>query len=162
MGVARPLKPEYSVRLSAEVARRRILNQHVGLRRLLKASLEAVRAALDGEGPGRAAFGVLVSATYLEFVRHLAEEEALLLPILEEDLPLGPQRAEALRDEHARQRAELDALRASRTTEDFDARAARFCSLVSALLVDMDHEEAELLTRDAIRDDGVVVDQCSG
>ena len=151
-----------SDRMPAEAARRRILNQHIELRRLLTASLEAVRAALNGDASGRTAFGVLVSATYLEFTRHLAEEEALLLPILEDDLPLGPQRAEALRVEHTRQRAELNALRASGTTDEFDARAARFCTLISALLADMDEEEAELLTRDAIRDDGVVVDQCSG
>ena len=44
------------------------------------------------------------------FVRHIADEEALIVPILEVDLPVGPIRVEALHEKHDRQRGGLETL----------------------------------------------------
>jgi hypothetical protein len=96
------------------------------------------------------------------FVRHLSAEEALILPILEEDLPLGPQRAQRLCAEHAQQRAELETLCSWPQDEDDRELTRRFQALSAALLDDIAHEEANLLTPEIIRDDGIVIDQVGG
>ena len=96
------------------------------------------------------------------FVRHLADEERLILPILEDDLPLGPMRAEALRDEHTRQRAELEALCAWPEERSDRELALRFGRLAAALLEDIAHEEREMLTQEVIREDCIVIDQSGG
>lgn len=146
----------------AETARRRVLEQHVELRKLLAAGLDHVRATLSGDLSAQVPLSLLVDVTYDEFVRHLADEEALIVPILEDDLPLGPLRVAQLRDEHGRQCAELEALRGWPERQDQTNLATRFGALALALLDDIEHEERELLTPDIIRDDGIVVDQCGG
>jgi DUF438 domain-containing protein len=147
-------------RTPAETARRLVLGQHRELRRLLAMGLIEARhaeSALTHE-PLRA----LVSLIREVFVRHLADEEALIVPILEDDPPVGPQRVVALREEHQRQRAELEAL-CLWPQEASDAELAnRFDGLAKALLEDIAHEERELLIPDVIRDDHVVRDQSDG
>jgi len=153
-------------RLPADAARRRVLEQHVGLRQLLAAGLDRVRAALAGQQSDHVPLHILIGVTHQLFVEHLADEEALLIPILEDDLPIGPRHVERLREEHARQRAELRSLCARRDDEDDEGDANdladSFGRLARTLLADMEHEERELLTPDVLRDDGVVIDQCGG
>jgi hypothetical protein len=78
-------------------------------------------------------------------------------------LPLGPQRAERLADEHVRQRAMLAALHgeAGRHPE-LPILAVKLAALTTWLLDDMVEEERSLLNPDALRDDVVVVDQTCG
>jgi hypothetical protein len=149
-------------RPSAETALRRILRQHVEIRQLLQACLEHVDAALDGRMASHFSLRLLVGITHAEFLRHLAAEEALLIPILEDDLPLGPRRAALLKEEHARQRDEFEDLRRSWDDDGLVRRAEKLRALSRALLDDIEHEERELLVGDVIRDDGVVVDQSDG
>jgi iron-sulfur cluster repair protein YtfE (RIC family) len=106
---------------------------------------------------------------YLENVRaaldqHLVYEEDLLLPILEADPPLGPERARRLRLEHARQRAELAVLaRAGHEAEAVPgAVAQRLRALIDAFLEDMDEEERVFLTHEVPRDNVVIVDEECG
>ena len=149
-------------RPSAETARRLVLEQHLGLRRMLMMGLAQTIGAEGLQAPQHEPLRALVSEIQSLFVQHLADEEGLILPILEDDLPLGPVRADALREEHARQRAELDAL--CDWPEDRSDRelATRFERLAAALLEDIAHEEREVLTSDVIRDDSIVIDQCGG
>jgi len=152
-------------RTPASVALRRIRDQHVELRRLLGAGLKRAGAVLAGDEFAHLALRVLVAATHQAFLGHLAEEEALLLPILDDDLPLGPLRAQRLRHEHAHQREEIAALFALCQREaagEAAALAVRFRELARAIFADMEHEELTLLTPEVIRDDGVVVDQDAG
>lgn len=147
----------------ADVARLRVLGQHVELRRLLTTGLEHVRAALAGDDWAHAPIRLLVEVTYKEFVQHLVDEEALVVPILENDVPLGPLRADRLREEHARQRQELELLAVwSSGSDDERELATRFRTLARELLADIELEERELLIPEVIRDDGIVVDQCGG
>jgi len=147
----------------AEAARRRVLDQHAELRQLLLAGLDHARALLLGDPAAPTSLGLLIGVTHTELERHLDEEESLLIPILEDDLPLGPVRAGLLLEEHARQRAELgDLCRASNLAGPDRRLAVRFRALASALLRDIEYEERELLVADVIRDDGIVIDQCSG
>jgi hypothetical protein len=148
-------------RPSAEAARRRVLEQHVELRRLLQAGLEHLRGTSVSH-PSPSALRELVYLVRELFVQHLSDEEALVEPILEDDLPLGPRRMEVLRAEHVRQREELDALCAWPPGDTSGVLARRFGQLAAALLEDIDHEEHDLLTADVIRDDAVVIDQSDG
>jgi hypothetical protein len=145
---------------TAEVARRLVLEQHIGLRRLLMMALAQIGE--EDQAPQHEPLRALVCEIQSVFVQHLADEEALIVPILEDDLPLGPVRAEALRNEHTRQRTELAALCAWPDDGSDRELAARFGLLAAALLGDIDHEERELLTADVIRDDGIVIDQFGG
>jgi len=147
-------------RPSAETARRLVLEQHLGLRRLLMMGL--AQASEEHQELPHEPLRALVSEIHSVFVRHLTDEEELILPILENDLPLGPQRAEALREEHARQRGELEALCAWPEDRSDLELATRFGRLAAALLEDITHEEREVLTADVIRDDGIAIDQSGG
>jgi hypothetical protein len=149
---------------SAQEARRRIFAQHETLRMILKAAGSVADLASGG---ARRVADLLPH--YLENVRasleqHLAFEERLLLPILESDPPLGPERARRVRAEHLRQRAELAALSAERDRIALRPGevAQRLRSLIDAFLEDMAEEERVLLTGDVLRDDGVSVEQECG
>jgi len=145
-------------------ARQTVLDQHVELRKLLTMGLVQVHAAVKGGGelPGHEPLRSLVAMIRDLFVRHLADEEALILPILEDDLPLGPLRAKRLREEHTEQRAELEALCGWPEEESDLELALRFEGLGMILLDDIADEERHLLTSEIIRDDCIVIDQCGG
>jgi hypothetical protein len=146
----------------AATARRTVLDQHVELRRLLKMGMAQAHAAVKGQTLAHEPLRSLVTLVRDVFVRHLADEEGLILPLLNDDLPLGPLRAKRLREEHAGQRAELEAL-CSWPEEESDLELAlRFEGLGAALLDDIAHEERHLLTPEIIRDDCVVIDQSGG
>lgn len=147
----------------AASARRTVLDQHVQLRRLLEMGLAQAHVAVNGDdASGNEPLRGLVAMVRDVFVRHLADEEALILPILESDLPLGPLRAARLRQEHFDQRADLDALCQWPEDASDDELALRFEALGRNLLNDITHEERELLTPEIIRDDCIVIDQLGG
>jgi hypothetical protein len=94
---------------------------------------------------------------------HLAFEESVLLPLLRDDLPVGPQRAERLLEEHKMQRGSLAAVHQEACAHPLlPMLAAKLAFLTSWLLADMEEEERCLLIPDVVRDDVVVVDQSSG
>jgi iron-sulfur cluster repair protein YtfE (RIC family) len=136
-------------RVDADGARRAILAQHVRIRELLDRARHVVASAIGD--------------VRMTMEAHLAFEENVLLPILNDDLPLGPQRAENLAAEHRHQREMLATLHQEARTAPWVATlAAKLMFLTDWLLADMTHEEADLLTSEVVRDDGVVVDQNGG
>jgi hypothetical protein len=149
-------------RVPASVALRRVLDQHAELRALLEAGLEQVCLVLAGSVAASGSLRSLMGLTPRTFVQHLAYEEALILPILADDLPVGPLRMERILEEHARQVAEVEALCAWQEGADPTGLATRFGALAQALLADIEHEERDVLTPDVIRDDAVVIDQFGG
>jgi len=151
-----------SGRVPAATARSRLLEQHRTLRAQLQTGLALAKGALGHRGRSLPELAVLLERTSKAFQCHLAEEEALLLPILDDDVPVGPWRLSVLVQEHTRQRGELDALCAPGHGLPVDELIGRYADLVQALLADMDAEERDLITPEVIRDDGVVIDQCSG
>jgi iron-sulfur cluster repair protein YtfE (RIC family) len=148
---------------SADEARATILGQHQEIRILLRTVASVARLAAAGNRRIGETLG-----HYLQEIRdvleaHLTMEEGLLLPILESDPPLGPERAQRLRQEHARQRAELAALATEGRRALAPAELAwQLDALVRELLADMDGEERSLLTPDVVRDDLISVDQATG
>jgi iron-sulfur cluster repair protein YtfE (RIC family) len=155
---------EVTMALTAEEARGTILAQHDTIRMLLRAA--GTVADLAAGGSRRVAD---LLPHYLDSVRaaldqHLLYEDRTLLPILEADPPLGPERARRLRTEHRQQRAELAALgREREQIADHPATVAqRLRALVDTFLADMDEEERLVLTRNVLRDDAVIADQECG
>ena len=150
-------------RVDAGTARQSILSQHEHLRALLDRASAVAEAALDGRPPSPDAVASAVGDIRTTFEVHLTFEEKVLLPLLRDDLPLGPERADRLLDEHARQRQTLATLhREACAFPAFPTLAAKLAFLTSWLLADMAEEEHSLLTPDVVRDDVVVIDQSSG
>ena len=150
-------------RLDAGTARGAILAQHERIRALLERARGVAEAALDGRPPSADAVASSIGDIHMIMEVHLAFEEKSLLPILRDDLPLGPVRADRLLDEHRRQRETLATLhREACSFPDFPILAAKLAFLTEWLLADMNEEERSLLVPDVIRDDVVIVDQSTG
>jgi hypothetical protein len=138
--------------------RERILEQHASLRELLHQSLDATTRAFRPGGPGPDELARLIHDLRGRFWAHLAFEERTLLPVLVCLDPWGPERVADLRDEHARQRAELDTLVGGIDAGlDRERLALTLRSLVTDLLIDMEEEEHGCLDSATLRDQIVVV-----
>jgi hypothetical protein len=150
-------------RLDAGTARAAIFAQHERIRALLERAHVVAEAALDGRAPSSDAVASSIGDIRTIMEVHLAFEEKSLLPILHDDLPLGPERASRLLDEHGRQRDTLATLhREACAFPELPILAAKLVFLTEWLLADMAEEERSLLVPEVIRDDVVTVDQASG
>jgi hypothetical protein len=158
LGWSAPPRP-----VDAGAARRGILWQHERIRGLLESARALADARLDGRSSAPDGVASAIGDIHSVMEVHLKFEEAVLLPLLRDDLPVGPQRADRLVDEHLQQRAMLDALHKEASAHpDLALLASKLAALTSWLLADMAEEECSLLNPDAVREDVVVVDQNSG
>lgn len=130
-----------------ERARQELLRQHGCIRYLLDSGLGIVAAAIDGDERAALRLPSLFSATHEMLQHHLTAEETLLLPFLEDDPPSGPRQAERLRDEHNRQRQELEVLMVVPALESVATLARTYRNLGIAIIADMEAEEEHLLNR---------------
>jgi hypothetical protein len=126
------------------VAGRVILEQHMELRRLLALGVVHTCTPSRDDPSATAALRALVGRIKKVFVDHLSYEDTALSPLLDGDLPDGRRRMQLLREEHARQRRELDALDDLSKTGSPEAFAERYDRLARTLLVDISREEREL------------------
>ena len=150
-------------RVDAGTAVRGILWQHERLRGQLAHARAVADAALDGDPPAPDAVASAIGDIRSTLEVHLTFEEAVLLPLLRDDLPLGPQRADRLLEEHARQRQVLEGLHGeARAHPELPTLAAKLAFLTSWLLADMGEEERCLLIPEVIRDDQITIDQTCG
>jgi hypothetical protein len=152
-----------SHRVDADTARRGILAQHQRIRELLERARSVADKALDELPLPADAVASAIGDIRATLDVHLTFEERVLCEILEDDLPLGPERAERLREDHRKQRATLSTLHdEARSAPQRPLLAAKLAFLASWLLDDMEEEERSLLTPDVVRDDMVAVDQATG
>jgi len=152
-----------SHRIDADHARRAVFAQHRELRGLLGRASATAAAALEGRPRSPDAVASAIGDIRATFDVHLTFEEKVLLPLLETDLPLGPERAQVLREEHAQQRALLQSLHhEALIAPNLPTLSVKLAQLVDWLLRDMVHEEQNLLTPDVIRDDQITIDQNTG
>jgi len=150
-------------RLDAGTALKGILAQHAQIRDLLARSRAIAAAALGGKSPAPDAVAEAIGDIRTTMEVHLTFEEKTLIPLLRDDLPLGPERAARLLDEHHRQRHLLATLHEEAIAgPKLPALAAKLDTLARWLLEDMEEEERCLLIPDVIRDDIIVIDQTSG
>jgi hypothetical protein len=149
--------------LDADHARRAVLAQHGALRSLLHRAAATAEASLDGRPLAPDAVASSIGDIRTTFDVHLTFEEKVLIPLLEMDLPLGPERAQRVREEHAQQRTMLEALhREALASPSLPTLSIKLAHLVDWLLHDMTEEEQSLLTPDVIRDDQIAIDQTCG
>lgn len=141
-----------------------ILEQHKGLR-LRFGALDALALRVLAGEPGLA-MELRRQIVELEgsFEDHLRTEERLLLPLLVRIDAWGPVRVAEIEEEHARQRQVLSragdrATNAAITPRDL---ALLIRDLVRDLMLDMKHEETDMLHPDLLRDDVVTIDQSDG
>jgi hypothetical protein len=151
------MKETVSIYFPAAV-RDRVLEQHVALRELLRQALDATTRGLQPLGPGRDELARVTHDLRARFRAHLAFEEQALVPVLGNLDAWGPERVEGLLQEHARQRAELEAL-VEGIGEDWDAQrlALALRSLVTDLLLDMDEEEEGVLSASSLQDEMMII-----
>jgi len=135
---------------------------HAQHRQLRAAIAEVRRCALEllgTESDDCAGLRSRVGALGDELERHLADEEALLEPILERIDAWGPVRLDLLRAEHAHQRAVLALLRSDRAAAlPSLLLARRVISLLDDIATDMDAEDRDLLDPRVLRDDLIQLD----
>ena len=142
-------------RVDAGTALRGILWQHRNIRALLHEMRAVAEAALDGKAPSPTAVASAIGAVRSIMEVHLAFEETVLVPILRDDAPLGPQRADRLLDEHARQRTTLATLHGEAGAyPQLEILPAKLAFLTEWLLADMAEEEKSLLVPEVVHDDG--------
>jgi hypothetical protein len=148
--------------LTAASVRQNVLEQHAVMREVFRRVLDATTLTLQGDAGSAAELPAVVRDFRRRFRAHLAYEERYLAPVLAEVDIWGPQRVSDLLNEHAEQRAQLDALIAG-IEGDWDGRAVALAarSLVTELLVDMEEEERGCLSAQLLRDDVVSFDQAT-
>lgn len=130
---------------------------------MLDRAHDVAEAALDDQAPSPDAVASAIGDIRTVMEVHLAFEERSLLPILRDDPPLGPERADRLLDEHRRQRMSLATLhREACAFPQVPILAAKLAFLAEWLLADMEEEERSLLLPEVVRDDVVSIDQTSG
>lgn len=152
-----------SHRVDAGTATRGVLWQHQEIRTLLEKARQVAALALDGTPPSDDAVASAIGDVRATIEVHLAFEEKVLVPILRDDLPVGPERADRLLEEHRGQRETLAALHKEALSHpQLPLLAAKLAFLASWLLADMAEEEECLLIPEVIRDDHVVIDQSGG
>jgi len=149
--------------VDADHARRAVLAQHRELRSLLGRATATAEASLDGRPPAPDAVASSIGDIRTSFDVHLTFEEKVLVTLLEMDLPLGPERAQRLREEHAQQRMTMEALhREALASPSLPTLSVKLAQLVDWLLRDMGEEERSLLTPEVVRDDQIAIDQTCG
>lgn len=151
-------------RVDAGTARRSIVRQHIQIRDLLDRAQAVAEAALDGRPPSPDAVASAVGDIRATMEVHLTFEEAVLLPLLGDDFPLGPKRAAHLLDEHKQQRKVLASLhKEAEKFPELPILAAKLSFLTSWLLADMVEDERSFLDSEVLHDDiAVVVNQMGG
>lgn len=149
--------------VSAETALRCIRAQHVQIRALLARAEKVAHDALEGRSEHPDAVASTIGDIRTTIDVHLAFEERVLVPLLELDLPLGPERGARLKDEHRRQRELLGALhREAQSFPDLPTLSVKLEFLITWLATDMAEEEEQLLVSEVIRDDQISIDQTCG
>jgi iron-sulfur cluster repair protein YtfE (RIC family) len=149
--------------LFPSIVRDQVLEQHQTLRTMFLRALDATTLSLRGDGPDLADLGTLALDLRQRFRAHLTFEEHMLVPVLAQLDLWGPERVQALREEHARQRAELETIvEGIKSDWDVARLAVVLRSLVTDLLRDMEEEEDGCLNARLLRDDVVSVDQATG
>lgn len=140
--------------MRANRVRRRILEEHESLRRLLDdVDRQACRVA-GGAEEGVGLLRVLGRQLLRRFSEHLAREDRCLAPALRRAGPAGCERADQLDADHREQRELLDYLldKVRDPTRPAPVLAAEWRSFVELLLDDMAREEREILTEEILGD----------
>ena len=132
--------------------RAKILAEHAVLREHL-AGLDAIADRLAAGEEALDAAREAATALHRELMAHVKDEEAILLPALEEADGFGPARVEELQREHVEQREILGALlREIGAAPGAAELESRLRELVRRIREDMEHEEKVHLSAAVLKD----------
>ncbi len=87
-----------------------VLAQQRTLRRFLENVVDLAQAASGGDEVGVALLSYAALGVQVAFERLVATEERVMLPVLEAELPMGPERIARWRLEHGRKLRDLTAI----------------------------------------------------
>jgi iron-sulfur cluster repair protein YtfE (RIC family) len=132
--------------------RAEILAQHARLRRTVHALLDTAARVQGGHASGGEMLWEQFATLRFELAQHLLDEEDLLEPVFARADGTGAPLLARMNLEHARQRAELSALPSRRPRDQvgLHAFAASAAAIGRALLVEMEEEEQQLLSLEAL------------
>lgn len=149
--------------MGLEQVRLDLLAQHEVLRERLFEISALLDEMADGDRTVSLQLKALAQRFASAFLSHVEQEERLLEPLLPTIDAWGPERLAYLKEEHGHQRQLLASFQARIAYVQSSQRLAEVIqALISSVLVDMDNEEADLLTPDLFRDDAIVIDQMAG
>ena len=143
--------------------RERILGEHDELRELL-AELEELIARDPRERDVAYRIRHRGSRFTERFLRHIALEDEILVPVLRDADAWGEERARLVTAEHAQQRRDLESLLTTLADPAVHIEEARskLAALTEAITRDMAEEERHTLDPDVLRDDVVGIDVEAG
>ena len=140
--------------VDAGTARQAILWQHEQIRGFLVKASEVAELALDGEAAAPDAVASAIGDLHAMMEVHLTFEEKILLPLLRDDPPLGPRRADQLLHEHQQHRQTLSTLHLEACAHpELPTLAAKLVLLTAWLRADMTEEERCLMFADVPKND---------
>jgi len=137
--------------LSIAERRQRIIAQHEMLREMVRNMMETASHVSKGDVAEHGALRIQIGMLRWALELHVVDEEQLLEPVLARLNGSGAQHLAAMNEEHAQQRAVLASLQ-SGLGGDVGARAlaANAAAVGSGLLEDMEREERQLLSPEAL------------
>lgn len=149
--------------LSPATVRDRVLAEHGQLRTTIGRVHRALAHASVEGSRGREALVERVRALLGELEAHLAQEDAILVPLLQGIDAWGPVRADRVRRDHTEQRERLrqftvELADASLPMAELMSRVSSFLELLAA---DMEAEERDVVSEEVLHDD-LIVDGVEG
>jgi len=142
--------------------RARVLDEHVQIRSMLVEVESIAGRALSGDAHAREQLRPMALELYSRLHAHMCMEDSLLYPAICDADAWGHVRGARMREEHARQRAQLSQL----ASVEWRATVAELVEAVQKFAKDvredMCNEENELLNPELLRDDVISIDQNSG
>ncbi len=142
-------------RLMPSEVRSRIRSDHAELRKVFDEVTALATKVKAGETRLQGRLRERCREVYGTLLRHMELEDAILAPALRETDSFGPVREQQLRDEHAQQRGVL-----ARALSELDnsekgaaALAQSVVDLMESIRQDMEHEDADLLNENLLKDD---------
>jgi hypothetical protein len=150
------------VTMDPSYVRKRILQEHRGLRAELR-ELEDAVDAMSRDPSQVNAVGQRARELLAHLVTHTQLEDSILAPALRDIDAWGPVRASMLLDHHSEQRAQLREIVESYATIGDPERIARMTlTWMREVRADMAHEESDLLTTTLLRDDPIAINMEAG
>lgn len=141
--------------------RKIILVEHEGLRGGLR-SIEALIGKYENGDAAALGLAHLELKNFVSgFLRHIEHEERILEPVLATIDAWGPQRKQAMDEEHVMQRELVGRLAKMEPSTDRVSWVREVRTFIADLYKDMAEEERTCLSPNVLRDDVVVVDGSS-
>lgn len=93
-----------------------------------------------------------------KFVKHIENEERILIPALRNTTGWGDVRGDMMKNEHISQRERLKNLTSTIAQQNFNKYSPELEDFIRAIYADIDKEEKDFLNPNVLKDDVITVD----